>query len=367
MSIGKTLILYAPCGAGHKKAAEALAGYFSEQPGITVEVKDILDFAPAWYRFIYRDGYYFLIRKSPKLWSLLYQGTEAGYREYLITWILRMIEDNFFKPFYLYLKTSQPADVITTHFLPVSLLKDKKRDYRFSVVVTDYYPHSLWVSNKVDNYFVASDYVKQILRQKGVPQERIINTGIPIKPIIKIPDSKTENRLKMQLSGKLFTALILSGAGGVGDLASIIRGLEKFAEKMQVIVSTGLNKELQSTLEKLAAKASLKIHVVGFTDRIYEYYAASDVAITKPGGLTVTECLAFGLPLLMINAIPGQEEENAKFVTNNKAGLLVPDIRRLPDIIGNWLQDPVQLNAMKQQALAIAPQGTLEKIYQKLY
>lgn len=366
MPIGKTLILYAPCGAGHKKAAEALAAYLSGQSGVAVELKDILDFAPAWYRFIYRDGYYLLIRNFPRLWYLLYQGTEVGYKENIIKRIARKIEDSFFKSFYLYLKTNQPANVITTHFLPISLLKDKSRDYRFTVVVTDYYPHSLWVSSKVDDYFVASDDVKQVLLHKGVPQERISVTGIPIKSIKAVTASRADNRIKMQLSPDLFTVLILSGAGGVGDLVSIIRGLERFAGKMQVIVSTGMNKGLQISLEKLAVTASLKIHVIGFTDKIYEYYAVSDVAVTKPGGLTVTECLAFGLPLLMVNAIPGQEEENAKFVTDHKAGLWLKDIQQLPNIITGWLQEPAQLMAIRSQALAIAPQDTIEKIYQKL-
>ncbi|MDD5492241.1 MAG: glycosyltransferase [bacterium] len=358
LPLEKILILYAPCGAGHKKAAEALADYFSQQAQITVEMKDILDFAPAWYRFIYRDGYYLLIKRFPKLWSLLYQGTEVGYKEHILTRLARKIEDSFFGSFYHYLDLAKPTKIITTHFLPISLLKDKKRDFKLGAVVTDYYPHSLWVSNQVDDYFVASGAVKQVLRQKGIPEENITITGIPIKPI----NAFTK---KSPRSG-LFTVLILSGAGGIGDLSLIIKDLEILAGKIRVIVSTGLNRKLQARLTKEASTGKLAVQVIGFTDKMYEYYAMSDVVITKPGGLTVTECLTFGLPLLMINAIPGQEEENAKFVVAHKAGILVEDIKKVPEIINSWLTDPAQIAAIREQALIIAPHDSNERIFHKL-
>jgi processive 1,2-diacylglycerol beta-glucosyltransferase len=354
MSNEKVVILYAPCGAGHKMAAKALEEYFSRQGGISVEIKDILDFAPSWYRRIYRDGYYLLIQKLPKLWSLLYQGTELGYKEHIITRFARKIENRFFGSFYSYLDLAKPTQVITTHFLPISLLKDRKRDFKFSAVITDYYPHSLWVSSQVDEYFVASGCVKQVLYQKGIREENITITGIPIKPTIP------------HRPAALFTVLILSGAGGVGDLSSIIRSLEIFAGKIQIIVNTGLNRKLQLKLEQEARLSRSEIKVIGFTDTIYEYYAISDVVITKPGGLTVTECLAFGLPLLMINAIPGQEEENAKFVVDNKAGIMVQDINNIPEIIGGWLKNPAQLALMKQQAQAATPHDSNERIFRQL-
>jgi processive 1,2-diacylglycerol beta-glucosyltransferase len=366
MPPGKILIIYAPCGAGHKKAAEALAEYFSQQAQISVEMKDILDFAPSWYRYIYRDGYYLLIKKFPKLWSLLYQGTELGYKEHILTRIARKIENSFFGPFYRYLEVTNPTVLITTHFLPISLLKDKKRNFKFGAVITDYFPHSLWVSNQVDEYFVASGYVKQVLHQKGIREENITITGIPVKPINAVEFAREENRKKSGLQAGLFTVLILSGAGGIGDLSSIIKSLELFAGKMQVIVSTGLNQKLQIKLTKEAIISPLTIQVIGFTDKIYKYYAVSDVVITKPGGLTVTECLAFGLPLVMINTIPGQEEENAKFVAANKAGILVKDIEQIPEIIAGWLKEPAQLAVMRQQALLTAPQDSNEKIFHKL-
>lgn len=352
----KVVIIYAPCGAGHKMTAKALEEYFSRQAGISVETKDILDFAPSWYRFIYRDGYYLLIRKFPKLWSLLYQGTELGYKENICTKIVRIIESCFFKPFYCYLEQTRPTVIITTHFLPISLLKDKKREFKFAAVITDYYPHSLWVSTQVDQYFVASEYVKQILQQKGIREDKITITGIPVKPVPATAGGHTG----------LFTVLILSGAGGIGDLSAIIKSLEIFAGKIQVIVNTGLNKQLQAKLAKEASKSALAIQVIGFTDKMYEYYTVSDAVITKPGGLTVTECLAFGLPLLMINAIPGQEEENAKFVECKKAGLIVEDLKKIPEIISGWLKEPAQLVAMKQHALAAAPHDSNERIFNKL-
>lgn len=357
MTPEKVLILYAPCGAGHKMAAKALADYFSRQAGISVEMKDILDFAPAWYRFIYRDGYYLLIKKFPKLWSLLYQSTELDYKNNILVRLARKIENSFFGSFYRYLELIKPTELITTHFLPISVLKNKKRDFKFSVVVTDYYPHTLWISSQVDEYFVASSQVKQLLQQKGIREEDITITGIPVKSMaMGEPDCKHD----------LFTVLILSGAGGVGDLSAIIKGLEKLAGKIQVIVNTGLNQKLQAKLAAAAKKSALTIKVIGFTDKIYEYYSMSDAVITKPGGLTVTECLTFGLPLLMINAIPGQEEENARFVEANKAGIMVKDVKQIPAIISSWLAEPALLATMRQNALAAVPHDSNERIFRQV-
>ena len=366
MATKKVLVLYAPCGAGHQKAAQAIAEYFKEQNVPEVITKDILSFAPYWYRTIYRDGYYFLIRKFPLLWALLYHSTEMTGPEGSLRRALRKWEQKLFPRFFVYLREAAPDLVITTHFLPISLLKEVKTTHKFAVVITDYCAHSLWISVFVDRYFVACEEVKQILVGKGIVPERISVTGIPIMPVPSPRAGKQETRKVLGLDPNVFTVLLLSGSGGSGDIYSIIKGLEKYAGTLQLMVSTGMNKKLEKDLQQKFAATPLVLKIFGFADSIYQYYQAADIVISKPGGLTVTECLAFGLPLFMVNAIPGQEEENAKFLVGNKAGVLVQDLSKLPDLVEELLQDPANLAELSSNALKIAPQDAAQKIYEEV-
>ncbi|MFH1238825.1 MAG: glycosyltransferase, partial [bacterium] len=160
--------------------------------------------------------------------------------------------------------------------------------------------------------------------------------------------------------------LLLSGAGGVGDIESIIRVLEPLAGSLQMMVNTGLNEKLRRQLEKDFDNSKLKLKIFGFTDDIYRYYYAADMVISKPGGLTVTECLNFGLPIFMIDAIPGQEEENAKFVAAHQAGVQVKDIIALPGIIKALIDNPAVREEMRNNALKIVPKNTNQKIFEKI-
>ena len=132
------------------------------------------------------------------------------------------------------------------------------------------------------------------------------------------------------------------------------------------MVGVGLNKVLEKKLRKDFAGTPLILKIFGFTDKIYDYYQVTDLVITKPGGLTVTECLAFGLPMIMVNAIPGQEEENAKFVEKNEAGKLVKDQDDVPATVVALIQDREKLKALKDNASRIAPQDPCKKIFKEI-
>jgi processive 1,2-diacylglycerol beta-glucosyltransferase len=367
MTSKKILILYAPCGAGHEKAAKAIYEYFKEQGLKDVVLKDILDFAPAWYRKTYRDGYYLLTRRFTGLWHTLYKRTEKSVKETIFKKVWRKAEKRWFSRFYRYLAETKPSVVLSAHFLPIALLEGVKRDFKLDIVVTDYYAHRLWVSPMVDNYFVASEMVKTLLVTKGIPAERILVTGIPITPIKNFQTNRYQIRRQFGLDEKLFTVLLLSGAGGVGDIESIIRGLEPLAGSLQLMVNTGLNEKLRRQLEKDFSNASLKLKIFGFTDDIYNYYYVSDMVISKPGGLTITECLSFGLPIFMIDAIPGQEEENAKFVASHKAGVQVKDIIAFPGIIKALIDNQAVREEMRHNALKIAPKNQTRSILEAVF
>ncbi len=366
MLIPRILILYVPCGAGHQKAAEALYDYFLKK-NLNVELKDLLEFAPRWYGRIYRDGYYLLIRKYPGLWSWIYQSFEKMSEDGMINRLVRRLENRCFKSFYKYLEETKITTVVAAHFLPISLLKNTPKKIEINVVVTDYYAHSLWVGSAVDKYFVASAGVRDQLIKKGVPANNIFITGIPVRDAEEISLSKEDARRKIGINEKKFTILLLSGACGVGDIAVMVKRMEKFASQLQLLVNTGLNETLQKELESNLGANPVLIKVIGFTNNIYLYYAAANLVITKPGGLTVTECLAFGKPLLLFKAIPGQEEENAKFVVNNQAGLQLEETGEIFQTLSGLINNPELLEKMRNNALRIAQQNSAGRICETIF
>ncbi len=361
MHTKKVVILYASCGAGHYTAAQAIAERFAAQ-SMAVEIKDILDFAPSWYKRIYRDGYYFLIRKMPWLWGFLYRSSERKGRVTILDQWVRLWETNLFRDFYRFLDEAKPNLVIATHFLPGSLLAGTNRGFKFMVVVTDYYAHSLWLSERTDQYFVASEEVKGNLVDRGVNSEIIAVTGIPIKPVPGRKSPMADNNV-LGIDPAVFKVLLLSGAGGSGRLAAIIKSLEKYAGSLQLIVSTGIDQKLLQDLRSKFATSKLHLKLIDFNTPVYPYFQAVDLVITKPGGLTITECMAFGLPLLMVNVIPGQEEGNAEYMREKRAGILVKDLRRLPVIVGELMKDRLELAEMGARAMQAAPKNSAQAMF----
>lgn len=357
----RIVVLYASCGAGHLRAAESLAEFFISQ-GEKVVLLDILATAPGWYRKIYRDGYYALIRNYPFVWKILYQITEKISRDNILKRIINRMEARLFKKFFMFLAEFKPQIIVTTHFLPVSLLEYTKKIFSLYVVITDYYAHNIWLGNKVDTYFVAAAEVKQILLDKGVAAEKIQVSGIPFKsPKDRL--TRREARIYLGIAEDKFTLLILSGGAGMGNISAVLDVLQASNNSLQLLVNTGHNVSLRKKLEEKYRFSVLPIIFFGFSEEMFTYYAASDVIISKPGGLTVTECLAAGLPQILLHTIPGQEEDNARFVVRKKAGRLLRSVAELPALIQDFLQNPDALTEMKNNALNSVPATSRESIY----
>lgn len=361
----KILLVYAPCGAGHKRAADALFESF-QQKGDEVTLLDILDMTTWWYRKLYRDGYYLLIQRFPKVWKFLYDFSENIPPNNSLQRICRYLESLLFKRFYAYLSKTSPEVIIATHFLPSSLLKCSEKSFRLLTVITDYYPHRIWVGDKVSTYLVASSEVKEALVKKGIPPAKIRISGIPFRRQGQ-KRTKEEARGFLKILPGKFTLLILSGGAGVGNVETIIKLLMPFKDVIQLLVNTGTNVSLHKKLQAKYGSPSLNITLFGFTDDMLTYYTASDVVITKPGGLTVTECLATGLPLIMVHTIPGQEENNAQFVVDKNAGFFLKRLQEVPEVIKKLLEHPDILGQMSKNALKSTPHDASEYIYNEVH
>jgi len=191
------------------------------------------------------------------------------------------------------------------------------------------------------------------LADRGVPTGRITVTGIPVMPQFSTPLERNVCAAELGLNPGLFTALMMAGGAGVGALDALAARLLELPGNQQLIALAGRNAELLAKLKMLAAKHPGKLFPLGFTTTVERLMTAADLVITKPGGLSVSECLAKGKPMLLVSPIPGQEERNADYLLESGAAVKAVDAATLEFKFARLLADPARLRAMSEAARRI--------------
>ncbi|MEK7499392.1 MAG: glycosyltransferase, partial [Patescibacteria group bacterium] len=226
---------------------------------------------------------------------------------------------------YEYIEETQPDHILCTHFLPADVIEEGRKRYGIdtpvSVVVTDYDVHGLWTSSHASHYFVATEKIQWKLIQRGIKPEQVTVSGIPIDP--DIFSSKNENSLRQELHIPPEDRILLLLAGGQGSSKSdtVLKILCESKQPATIIAIAGKNKRLEKKLRATTVPSHIKLIVLGWTDHIHDYLRIADVIITKPGGATTTECIQLQKPIIAINPIPGQEEQNTTYILHKGFGV----------------------------------------------
>jgi processive 1,2-diacylglycerol beta-glucosyltransferase len=147
---------------------------------------------------------------------------------------------------------------------------------------------------------------------------------------------------------------MMGGGAGVGLQPSLVQALLAQHPYLQLIVLTGRNQALYEMLKPIEAFYAARVRIVGFTQRVDQLMACADLVITKPGGLSTSECLAMGVPMLLVSPIPGQEERNAAWLIQEGAALRADDPATLQYRLQRLLNDTPRLAAMRSRARALA-------------
>ncbi len=359
------VILSVSAGAGHVRAAEALRAKATEAyPGVNAIHLDLMEWVPAMFRKVYAESFLYVVERYPEIWGYLYGRTDKAPKEYSKTEGLRKaLERLNTVRFMKVLKDLNPDHVICTHFLPAQLLSRKIRKGVFKlpvwVQVTDFDVHRLWIHPNLAGYFAASEEVAWRMADKGADPRTIQVTGIPIMPVFSSRLDKAECARGLGLDpAKPVLALMAGGAGvGAGTGGDGMDGtaarLLAMSGDFQLVALAGRNEKLLADLNRLAEAHPGRLVPMGFTRTIERIMKASDVAITKPGGLTSSECLAMGLPMILVNPIPGQEERNADYLLENGAALKAYDAAGLEFRVRDLLANPSRLESLRRNALAL--------------
>lgn len=361
--IRKILLLSVSAGLGHVRAAQALAATAAQHwPGCEAVHIDAMKHVAAGFRKVYTDGYLRLINHAPRLWSYLHQKTDVTPHSAASQRLRRAVERLSARALLRELRRQAPDAIVCTHFLPAELLmREHSRGHLRCPVwlqVTDFDLHSLWLVPGMAGYFAATDEVAFRLRARGMPAGRVHVTGIPVMPAFSQPEAPALERLAcvsaLELDSARRVLLMVSGGAGVGDLPSMVRRvLALDGLDFQVIAVAGRNAQALAELQALAAQHPRRLRAVGFTDQMERLMAAADLVITKPGGLTVTECLALGRPMLLTAPIPGQEEHNAGYLMEEGAAWLAWDLIGLEYKVARLMGDAARLQAMAARSRAL--------------
>ena len=357
----RVLLLSASSGAGHVRAAQALEKAFRARGDCTVAHVDALAYVSKLFQKMYDKAYLGMVRRAPELMGLLYERTDQPWRHPRPRLALDRLNT---QPMIRMLKREQPDLCIATHFLPAEimawLIAKKKLVARNAIVVTDYDVHALWLCQTVDRYYLALPESAEYLARIGIPREKLRVTGIPVDPVFEKPVSQGEARRKFGLDDEVPVLLIAAGGYGLGPVEQLVKDLLALDRMWQIVAIAGKAEKLRKRLEEVARHAGKlaggrpRLVTVGFTNEMDQYMAAADLLIGKAGGLTTSEALARGLPMALVDPIPGQEARNADHLLEAGAAMRCNNLPAAAWKIAMLLDQPERLAGMRRAASEMA-------------
>ncbi len=363
----RILILYASLGSGHISAAKALREAFTRHAGVEVQIEDALEHASPLLRETLTTLYERLSQRVPHLYRVIYEGSDVEDLEESMSdnLLFAKIERPFLKDLERLIKDTHADAIICVQQIPSRLLQLLDREGELPqphyVVVTDVMAHSTWLNPGVKGYFLPSDLTAEVLIQRGVDASLVHVTGIPVKLEITKPKSRDEMRLRHDLP--LHEPVVTLFGGGLQPkrVRLMVSKLLESAISGLLVVVAGRNEALLEKLDDLTHGAQMKLRKMGMIDYVDDLVVASDLVITKAGGLITSEVLARGTPMVIIDPFPGQEEWNADVVSAMGAGVQLRLPGMVPPTVIHLLNHPEQLEFMRQQSPKIGqPEAALK-------
>jgi len=363
----KILILHASLGSGHVSAANSIAEALRGLGVDEVRVEDGFDYADAFIRTVINKGYLKISEQSPNLWRRIYEGTDNPDLEDTLESNVTMgdLQRPFYKKLEELIHEMEPDAIISCQQFPLLIVQALKNQGRISqpnyVVITDFMAHSSWLNEGVEAYFVASEFTKEALALWGIPENILHATGIPVKSEISQPKSKMDIRRKLELPQDIPVVTLFGGGIMPKRVRRIVETMLLYNEPLTLISVAGRNRQMAEALEDLESTENVILQKFGFVDFVDDLVTASDLVVTKSGGLITSEVLARYTPMIVVDPIPGQEEWNADFVAGSGAGIQIRLPEMVPAAILGLLEQPERLAAMQAQAELVGrPQAAME-------
>lgn len=366
----KILIFYGSYGGGHLSAARAIKEYIDKNyEDCETVLVDCIEYINRLLNKVTRKVYSDFAKNAPWAWEYLYKSGEYGVAakaSELSTRIMSLKLNSL-------LQDSNPDLIISTHYFSsqmCSVLKAKgKINCKIATVMTDYESHKQWYIGHeyIDYIFVAHNKMKEELVLDDVPDEKVHVTGIPLSNRFLLSYDKGQTLKDFGLVlGKKTVLFFAGGEQGLGKSNTylILDSIIKLFPNFQVVAISGKNEKMKRKFDELVEESHKNdsVKILEYTNKVPELMSVSDLIITKPGGLTTTESLASGLPIIVINPIPGQEEGNAKFLEDSGTGIWIKKGDDIKNTLTNLFQDEEKLKRMKINARLMAKRNSTKDI-----
>lgn len=365
----KILIFYAKYGGGHLSAAKAIQKHLDDNFEVETELIDCIQYVSKILNRVTTGAYNQMAKNSPALWGKIYANSQRGVFAHISSRANKMMAVKLKN----LIKEKNPDIVVSTHPFSsqmVSYLKRKgKINCKLVTVLTDFAPHDQWLIGHefTDAFCVSNSRMYEYLTNYGIEKKKVHVTGIPLSDKFSKAFDKTEIFKEFDLDENKPVILFFGGGEfGLGKdrTLQVLKALIHNLPTYQIIAVSGRNKKMNKGFNDIVTETNAKtrVKVFDYTNKVPEIMSISSLVVTKPGGLTTSEALASGLPLLVINPIPGQEEENAEFLEKHNVGVW---IRKKDDpnvIIQKLFEDKLKLEKMRENTKILAKKNSTKDI-----
>ena len=328
---------------GHTAAAGAVRTALAQiDPGIETQTVDSYKYAASVFSKVVADGYIGMVKTVPQVYSYIYDRAErATHVPHFQLFVSQNTAANLRK----FVEERKPDLVVCTHAFPCGVMSEFKRQFDPTLpvvgIVTDFVVHPFWIYTNIDAYSVATPEMRAALMSRGVLPERILISGIPVDPRFAEPRlPPVALRAELDLPQDRRIVLIMGGGVGIGPLDKMMRALDRVEVPLAAAVIVGRNKRLERRVIAAAEHTSYPLRVFGFVNNVFDYMHASDVLLSKPGGLTSSEALAARIPMILVKPLPGQEERNTRYLVTRHAAVRARGEQQLGAAVTEVLTSP---------------------------
>jgi len=342
-------ILYLSVGSGHRMAAEALANTIKQlEPNLPVMAEDPFSEKTKILPKILNALQTISVVLAPDIYDLAWR-RKADYDSYQWLTDVGVLQDFLVDR----VNTHRTGMIVATHVVPCILgVGLKKRSIINDVygVITDFGAHSLWPTQDVSGYFVASEELKNMLSFRGINAANIHVTGIPIRKMPKhLPKKSADSKIRVLLvSGGIQSGSYTNVQRYASDLLDLLM-TEDFGN-IDVTIVTGNQKQLRKELTKQVEIKQGNAHILGFVPDLPRLMMKNDILITKPGGLIISEALAIGMCIILMEPLPGQERANVNFLARQGAAFKGETPAEVSQVLRFLIEKPHAIDEMKTKA-----------------
>ena len=391
----KVLIFSATTGGGHMRAANALKEYIiSKEPDSVVRIEDTIEYASPFLNKAVTEGYVYMATKTPRMYGTFYRTID---KESPVNKTFEVAVNQYRKKFMPLIDDFAPDIIVTTHPIGTEMASAIKVKENVHIpvisIVTDFAAHQCYVNDGVDAYIVSSTEMIGQMMLRGVDGEKVLPYGIPVKQEFFRKIDKKEAMESEGLNPDVPTIRIMAGSFGVTDVLKIYHKIVKSDCDFQIVTITGKNEKLYETFVKYLSKLTLNntlfefdlqkpaglktsfklsrhqkpfkpTKLLYYTNEVEKYMQIADLIVTKPGGLTVSESIATGLPMGIFKAIPGQEEQNADYLVRSGMAVRLEKTNQCTRTINELMSKPEKLAQMRECIQRSSCGNSSEHIYE---